>query len=208
MNISKPKSPFVLGSVFAVALTVVLGTAVAANAANTPAAPPVPTDQAPAQEALDIALFDAPQQEADRLPGDLSDLQANAALDPESVRLVGQNATGSVWVALDASKEVCIVASIAAESGVGSASCVDAAKFNEQGLSLMVNAPTSAVEAYLLPDSGVATAPSIASLEGSQSANLIIGDPTINDASFSSRSSNASETFPLVLLSNTLGADE
>jgi hypothetical protein len=207
MKNSTSKARLTLGSMAAVAFMVTAGAAIAANAegSTTSASNTKPVQSA--QVIPDVTIFEGTQQPADTLPDYLTRLQEDAAINLGSTRLLGENSTGSVWAALDTTNQVCVIVSIAAEPGVGSASCTSADRFNAQGLSVMTGTLTTAVEAYLLPDAGVPSSPSVASVEGSHSANLILGDPSVNDEATASRSSDRT-AFPVVLLPNNIGADQ
>jgi hypothetical protein len=202
---SRTRNHVLAGAVLATAALLGAGATVAANAA-TNENDSVTVAPAVSDTPIDLSLLSTDQLPADILPDAMSQAQQDGNIDPTSTHLLGENSTGTVWVALDNTGQVCVIVSVAQIEGLGSVSCSTPDQFNTQGISVITGSPDVAVEAYLVPDVAVDKTPAITALEGSASPNLVLGDPSVDDESSASRGS-AGDSFPVVLLSNTIGVE-
>lgn len=198
---SPTRNHVLAGAVLATAALIGAGATVAANAA-TIESKGVELPLAVSHTPIDLSVLTAAQSPVDTLPAGMEQAQQDGNINPATTHLLGENSTGTVWVALDYTGQVCLIVSVAQIEGLGSVSCSTPDQFNSQGISVMTGSPDTSVEAYLVPDVAVDERPVITTLDGSSSPNLILGDPAVDDESSANRGSGGS--FPVVVLSNTL----
>lgn len=112
-------------------------------------------------DSYDLALLSSPisGSPASMLPADFELASFETEIDPGTLRLVATEGQSAIFVAFNTSGELCLIDSIdvSADEWVVGLGCTDPESFNERGASTRMTSPTDSVEAYLLPDSAVAT---------------------------------------------------
>jgi hypothetical protein len=110
---------------------------------------------------------------ADKLPQTVDPAELGVTgVDPLSSRYLGETDSARFWVAIDRNGQPCLVMELVDDDVVAS-TCRATAALEKEGIGLQAYGPTSAAEAYLVPDGATLQGDGLERL----SLNLVTVDP-------------------------------